>query len=188
MAEEMTPETHPTRIPGVPSAMPTHIAGAACHARTAGKATVPLSGRHPDRLVEPSSDTTPLGPVRTLKAAHGDLIIQACRSPRSCSMVEEDQPMKLEWDFTAESYLDQLPPEERSKVLHAVERLPAVWDDNSPGHNRLHRLRGGQDNLYSLRVGNDLRVLVSRRDDVINVVDVVRRSQIDGLRRISSMR
>jgi mRNA-degrading endonuclease RelE of RelBE toxin-antitoxin system len=94
--------------------------------------------------------------------------------------------MKLEWNFTAESYLDQLSPEERSKVLHAVEPLPAVWDKNL-SEARLKKLIGDQNNLYSLRVGSDLRVLVRRQNDVITVVDVVRRSQIDGLRRVSKI-
>jgi hypothetical protein len=91
--------------------------------------------------------------------------------------------MKPEWTFTAESYLDQLPPEERSKVLHAVDRLPADW--GSLDSSRLQRLKGVQESLYSLRVGADLRVLLRRQGDAITVVDVVRRSQIDGLRRLA---
>ncbi len=92
--------------------------------------------------------------------------------------------MRLDWTFTAESYLDQLSPEERSKVLHAVERLPVEW--GSLGESRLNRLEGEQ-NLYALRVGADLRVLVRRQDEVVTVVDVVRRSQVDGLRRLGKL-
>ena len=91
--------------------------------------------------------------------------------------------MKLEWSFTAESYLDQLSKVERSRVRHAVEHLPASWD--SLEGTRLYRLKGDQNDLFSLRVGSDLRVLMQRRDDVITVVDVVRRSQVDGLRRVT---
>jgi len=91
--------------------------------------------------------------------------------------------MPLEWNLTAESYLDQLPSVERSKVLHAVEQLSANWDRLEG--TRLHRLVGGQNDLYSLRAGSDLRVLVLRRGDLITVVDVVRKSQIDGLRRVT---
>jgi len=58
--------------------------------------------------------------------------------------------MKLEWNFTAESYLDQLPSTERSRVLHAVERLPTTWD--SLDGTRLNRLKGDQTDLFSLRV------------------------------------
>jgi hypothetical protein len=92
--------------------------------------------------------------------------------------------MTLEWTFTAESYLDQLSPEERSKVLHAVERLPSEW--GRLGGARLTQLEG-EENLYSLLVGADLRVLVRRRDNVVTVVDVVRKSQVDGLRRLANL-
>jgi mRNA-degrading endonuclease RelE of RelBE toxin-antitoxin system len=91
--------------------------------------------------------------------------------------------MKVEWTFTAESYLDQLSPKERSRVLQAVEDLPTTWD--SLGGTRLKKLAGDKTDLFSLRVGSDLRVLVRRRGDAITVVDVVRRSQIDGLRRMA---
>jgi mRNA-degrading endonuclease RelE of RelBE toxin-antitoxin system len=94
--------------------------------------------------------------------------------------------MKLEWTFTAESYLDQLPQEERSKVLHAVESLPTAWD--SLGGARLNRLAGDDNDLYSLRVGADLRVIVLRENDVITIIDVIRRSQVDGLRRLTKAR
>lgn len=90
--------------------------------------------------------------------------------------------MNLEWTFTAETYLDQLPPEERAKVLHVIERLPTEWD--SLGAPQLQKLSGAKEELYSLRVGADLRVVFRRQANVIIIVDVVRRSQIDGLRRI----
>lgn len=91
--------------------------------------------------------------------------------------------MKPEWTFTAESYLDQLPSTERSRVLHAVEHLPAAWEDLHG--TRLKRLGGDQADLFSLRVGSDLRVLVRRRGDAITVVDVVRKGQVEGLRRVT---
>lgn len=95
--------------------------------------------------------------------------------------------MNLEWTFTAESYLDQLSPAEKSRVLHAVERLPEEWDRlDSVQLNLIGR--GGHAALYSLRVGADFRVLVERRDQGIFVVDVVRTSQIDGLRRLTEAR
>jgi mRNA-degrading endonuclease RelE of RelBE toxin-antitoxin system len=94
--------------------------------------------------------------------------------------------MKLDWDFAAESYLDQLASRERARVLHAVEKLPTKWD--SLIGSALKQLKGDQDNVFSLRVGSDLRVLVRRGDDVITVVDVVRSSQVEGLRRLSERR
>ena len=86
--------------------------------------------------------------------------------------------MNIEWDYTAEVYLDQLPLQERARVVHTVDKLATEWA----------RLEGGQlqrlswDDLYALRVGGDLRVLVRRQDDVVVVVDVIRRAQIDSLR------
>jgi len=49
-------------------------------------------------------------------------------------------------------------------------------------------LRDDTESLYKLRVGADLRVLVRPQEDVITVVDVVRKSQIEGLRRLVEQR
>ena len=84
-------------------------------------------------------------------------------------------------DVHAESYLDQLPQAARAQVLHALEGLPASSD--GPLGLRLAPVKGNRENLFQLRVGGDLRVLLRWRGEVITVVDVVRRSQIDGLRR-----
>lgn len=89
--------------------------------------------------------------------------------------------MPVEWSFTAESYLDQLPHAARAQVLHALEGLPGAWDGLLG--SRLAPVKGERPDLFQLRVGGDLRVLLRRRGAVITVVDVVRRSQIDGLRR-----
>jgi mRNA-degrading endonuclease RelE of RelBE toxin-antitoxin system len=90
--------------------------------------------------------------------------------------------MKVDWDFTAEAFLDQLPSQERAKVVHAVQRLSTAQDRSN--ETQLMKLAGTQSDLYSLRVGGDLRVLVRKGNDTITVVDVVRRSQVDGLRRL----
>ena len=94
--------------------------------------------------------------------------------------------MRLEWSFIAESYFDQLSPAERSRVLHVVEQLPVSWDTLEG--TRLQKLEGDQSGLFSLRVGSDLRVLVRRQDDAVTVIDVVRRGQVDGLRRVTEQR
>lgn len=96
--------------------------------------------------------------------------------------------MRVDWTFPAESYLDQLAPEEQSKVLHAVRRLAGSWGDQLP-LGFLRHLEGDEPDLYSYRVGADLRVIVHRAEhgDTMTVVDVVRRSQIDGLRRRASV-
>jgi hypothetical protein len=91
--------------------------------------------------------------------------------------------MKLAWAFTAETYLDQLSSRERSKVLHAVDRLPDEWDDLLGAS--LSRLAGAEQELYAFRVGSDLFVLLTRRYDLISIVDIVRKGQIEGLRRLS---
>jgi mRNA-degrading endonuclease RelE of RelBE toxin-antitoxin system len=90
--------------------------------------------------------------------------------------------MKVDWDFTAEAFLDQLPSQERAKVIHAVQRLSSTPD--SSNEIQLKKLAGVQNDLYSLRVGGDLRILVRKRNDAITVVDVIRRSQVEGLRRL----
>lgn len=92
--------------------------------------------------------------------------------------------MKLAWSLTAEAYLDQLSSIERARVLRAVAQLQSGWSRLEG--SELKRLAGEHDNLFSLRAGSDIRVLVKRNADVVTVVDVVRRSQIEGLRRIAS--
>jgi mRNA-degrading endonuclease RelE of RelBE toxin-antitoxin system len=94
--------------------------------------------------------------------------------------------MKVDWDFTAQTYLDQLSPQEQAKVLLAVKRL----ESDSPQVEQSHVTKlaaashGENGNLYSLRVGNDLRVLFRRLGKAVTILDVVRRSQIDRLRQL----
>lgn len=94
--------------------------------------------------------------------------------------------MEIVWDFTAGAYFDQLSLEDRSKVVHSLKRLAADW--NAFGALRLHRLSPDEPDLFSLRVGADLRVLLRRESDLITVVDVVRHSQVDGLRQLTKDR
>jgi mRNA-degrading endonuclease RelE of RelBE toxin-antitoxin system len=88
--------------------------------------------------------------------------------------------MEVEWDYTAEVFLDQLPSQEQAKVIHAVQRLATARD----GETQLTRVAGVENDLYSLRVAGDLLVLVRKGNGTINVVDVVRRSQVEALRRL----
>jgi mRNA-degrading endonuclease RelE of RelBE toxin-antitoxin system len=90
--------------------------------------------------------------------------------------------MKIDWDFTAQTFLDQLPAHEQARVTHAVTQLGANWDGLEG--KQLSQVNGALSELFSLRVGGDLRVLLRRRGDTIVVVDVVRRSQIEGLRHL----
>ncbi|MBB4952620.1 hypothetical protein H4S14_000662 [Agrobacterium vitis] len=89
--------------------------------------------------------------------------------------------MKREWTFTAESYLDQLSPADKSKVVHAVDRLPL--DTRKILEYKNVTKVDGERNLYALRVGSDFQVLIKLDNGVISIVDVVRRGQVDGLRR-----
>ena len=68
-------------------------------------------------------------------------------------------------------------------MLHAVAQLQSGW--GALEGKEIVRLAGVQDNLFSLRAGSDIRVLVKRTAAVVTVVDVVRRSQIEGLRRVA---
>jgi len=94
--------------------------------------------------------------------------------------------MTIDWDFTAQSFLDQLPEQDQKRVLHAVERL-----GSAPGRLDMSRLenlpslpaQAGTDN-HLLRVGNDLRVVLQRHDNAIRIIDVFRQSQIEGLRQL----
>jgi mRNA-degrading endonuclease RelE of RelBE toxin-antitoxin system len=105
------------------------------------------------------------------------------KSLRIAMWRRKESKMKLEWTFTAETYLDQLSSRERSKVLHAVDRLLEEWDDLMG--TSLNRLTGEAAELYALRVGSDLRVLLTLRNDLISVVDIVRKGQVEGLRRLA---
>jgi mRNA-degrading endonuclease RelE of RelBE toxin-antitoxin system len=90
--------------------------------------------------------------------------------------------MNIGWDLAAQAFFDQLPAQEQARVMHAVQRLataPGGWDES-----HLAKLTGPLSGLYSLRAGGDLRVLIRRHDDGFTIVDVVRRTQVEGLRRL----
>jgi mRNA-degrading endonuclease RelE of RelBE toxin-antitoxin system len=85
--------------------------------------------------------------------------------------------MTIDWDFTAQNFMDQLPPAERSKVLYAVERLPEMR--HKVDNVRIARLPAPSQEEYVLRVGDDFRVVFQLADDWIRIVDVFRRSQLE---------
>jgi mRNA-degrading endonuclease RelE of RelBE toxin-antitoxin system len=93
--------------------------------------------------------------------------------------------MRVEWTFTALSYLDQLSQSERAKITHTVDRLSSNWDPLDEDGPK--QLTGDLGNLYSVRAGSDLSVLMTRENEHISVVDIVRRSQIEGLRRAAKV-
>jgi hypothetical protein len=95
--------------------------------------------------------------------------------------------MEVNWAFTARTFLDQLPKREQQQVMSSVEHAAQNWGV-ALGSSRLKALQGfpkdESEQLYLLRAGHDLRVLISRRENIIVVVDVVRRSQIERLQSI----
>ncbi len=46
-------------------------------------------------------------------------------------------------------------------------------------------MKGEDAELYALHVGSDLLVLLTRRNDLISIVDIVRKGQVQGLRRLA---
>lgn len=95
----------------------------------------------------------------------------------------------IEWTLASQAYFDQLSLPERSKIELGIERLREQWPELIGDRLVLLKTsRAAEPPLYSFRVGGDLRMLVSRRGDAITIVDIVRRSQIEGLRGIGRLR
>jgi mRNA-degrading endonuclease RelE of RelBE toxin-antitoxin system len=95
--------------------------------------------------------------------------------------------MKIDWEFTAQTFFDQLPKREQDQVARSVDFVAKNWEA-ALMRAQLKALQAPDKNtgnqLYSLRAGSDLRVLMFRRENSIVVVDVVRQSQIERLRSI----
>ncbi|WP_221178859.1 hypothetical protein, partial [Pseudomonas protegens] len=72
----------------------------------------------------------------------------------------------------------------KAKVVNAVERLSRGGRSSALQQTKL--LLGTKD-LFSLRVGAELRVLVRFEGENLKIEDVVRRSQLDGLRRVERL-
>jgi hypothetical protein len=88
--------------------------------------------------------------------------------------------MAIDWEFTAQSFMDQLAPANQSRVLYAVERLRGHPPEIDAAQiQQLPTVAGGEE--YLLRVGDDLRVVFQRNDYGVRIVDVFRRSQLEGI-------
>lgn len=98
------------------------------------------------------------------------------------SQLSRNMAMNIEWTYTAGTLYDQLSHPEKSMVLHAVERLPYEWEQLKG--DRLQKLTGDLDGYYSLRIGFEFFAILSRDKDAIQVVDLIRKGQVDGLRRL----
>ena len=95
--------------------------------------------------------------------------------------------MVIVWGFTAQAFLDQLPARQKLAVEQAVWRLTNNFDSLKSTH--LKQLKGfrerGAEKYYELRVGADLRVILTLHgSDAIEIVDIVRRSQIERLQAV----
>ena len=86
--------------------------------------------------------------------------------------------------LTPQMFIDQLPPYEKSPVKRRLSALYAATipaDLSIPGFVlRLYSERDGES-LYSMRAGDDLRILFTFRNNTVVVLDVVRNSQIERL-------
>lgn len=87
--------------------------------------------------------------------------------------------MQTEWDYVAQSVLDQLGPHDRALVVAAVERACADWDAAPLLRVVVPGPGGGTE--YVLQAGAEFRVFVSRSPDRLTVLDVVPRKQIAAL-------
>jgi len=97
---------------------------------------------------------------------------------------ESGSKMQVEWEYTAETFFDQLSRPDQAKVLHALDRLSN--DSDGRAVNELHKIAGSEEDLFSLLAGADIIVVMRKQDDKIIVVDVVPKRQIEGMRRAIS--
>ena len=92
--------------------------------------------------------------------------------------------MNIFFDLTAQMFLDQLslPDKEALRTtfgrLQSANTLEEAIDDFNP--IKIHDERG--ELIYYLRAAPDLRILVKERQSKLQVIDIVRESQIDALR------
>jgi hypothetical protein len=97
--------------------------------------------------------------------------------------------MKVEWQLPARMFVDQLSGEERATVLDHIYFLADYWEKQSGQLPSLKVLMTGSNysgpRLYEYRVGTDLRAILTRPSrNTIEILDLVRRSQIEKLRSI----
>jgi hypothetical protein len=84
--------------------------------------------------------------------------------------------MQITWQIVAQSYLDQLSAQERTRIQHAVRSAAEGWDSLDRQHIEIMRSDG--DPVYVLRAGRDFRIFVSRKGDALEVLDIARWTQL----------
>jgi hypothetical protein len=85
--------------------------------------------------------------------------------------------VQITWHIVAQSFVDQLSPQDRTVVQHAVRSMAEDWDRVDPA--RVYRMQSDGDPVFVLRAGRDFRVFLTRKGDELNVLDVVRRGQLE---------
>ena len=92
--------------------------------------------------------------------------------------------MPVALSLNAISFLNQIPRAEAQRIERALERLSANYDLLSQSHVR--RLIGTENQsghlLSSYRVAHDVRAFIYVDQGVINVVEIIRKSQLDSLK------
>lgn len=92
--------------------------------------------------------------------------------------------MPIALSLNAISLLNQLSRSEAQRIERALERLASNYDLLLSSH--VHRVAEawGEDGqaLFSYRASSDIRVFYFIEDHVINVVEIIRKGQIDSLR------
>lgn len=92
--------------------------------------------------------------------------------------------MPIALSLNAISFLNQISRAEAQRIERALERLSRNYDAVSRSHvHRLSEAKGPDGHpLLSYRAARDIRVFFHLRDDKIDVVEIIRRSQIESIR------
>lgn len=84
-------------------------------------------------------------------------------------------PYDVRFHWQAEAAINSLPPDQRQRVLAALQQLQAGGFRAMPDVRRVAD-EGGTEELYVLRAGNALRVMFTiEPGNVISVQDVINR-------------
>jgi hypothetical protein len=87
--------------------------------------------------------------------------------------------MQIVWELPARMAAEQLSQREKEKLAQSVQLLVADWSNKAVALKVIGS--GGSGSVYSFRVGQDVRVILTRRAASLVILDVVRNSQIEKL-------
>ena len=96
--------------------------------------------------------------------------------------------MSIALSLNAISFLNQVSRTEAQRIERALDRLSRNYDLLSRSHvQRLDNATGREAHgLLSYRASRDVRVFFFVDDHVINVVEIIRKEQIESLRALST--